>query len=115
MESVERRLEVVQAEGDRLAQYLAALPSDAWTRPSACDRWEVRDVVAHLAGGADFYHDSVTRGLAGRLLAQSAGRPEPGKGDPVQSNDGIARGSIALRESLGDGRTSLSFASAMAA
>ena len=101
MESVERRLEVVQAEGDRLAQYLAGLPSNAWTRPSACDRWEVRDVVAHLAGGADFYHDSVTRGLAGNS-SPSAGRPEPGKGDPVQSNDGIARGSIALRESLGD-------------
>ena len=101
MESVERRLEVVQAEGDRLAQYLARLPSDAWTRPSACDRWEVRDVVAHLAGGADFYHDSVTRGLAGDS-SPTPGRPEPGKGDPVQSNDGIARGSIALRESLGE-------------
>ena len=101
MESTARRLEVLQTEGDRLTQYLAALPSDAWIRPSACDRWEVRDVVAHLAGGADFYHDSVTRGLAGDS-SPSLGRPEPGKGDPVQSNDGIARGSIALRESLGD-------------
>ncbi len=101
MESVERRLEVVQAEGDRLAQYLAGLSPDAWHRPSACDRWEVRDVVAHLAGGADFYHDSVTRGLQGDS-SPTPGRPEPGKGDPVQSNEGIARGSIALRESLGD-------------
>ena len=101
MESVERRLEVLQAEGERLAQYLARLPSDAWSRDSSCDRWEVRDVVAHLAGGADFYHDSVTRGLQGDS-SPSAGRPEPGRGDPVQSNEGIARGSIALRESLGN-------------
>ena len=101
MESVERRLEVVRAEGERLAQYLAGLSSDAWHRASACDRWEVRDVVAHLAGGADFYHDSVTRGLQGDS-SPSAGRPQPGTGDPVQSNEGIARGAVTLRESLGE-------------
>jgi len=39
---------VVQTESERLKQFLAALPQDAWTKPSACARWEVRDVVAHL-------------------------------------------------------------------
>ena len=101
MESIERRLEVVQAEGERLAQYLAGLAPEAWTRDSSCDRWEVRDVVAHLAGGADFYHDSVTRGLQGDS-SPAAGRPQPGTGDPVQSNEGIARGAVTLRESLGE-------------
>jgi uncharacterized protein (TIGR03083 family) len=101
MESIERRLEVVQAEGERLAQYLASLAPEAWTRDSSCDRWEVRDVVAHLAGGADFYHDSVTRGLQGDS-SPATGRPQPGTGDPVQSNEGIARGAVTLRESLGE-------------
>ena len=41
-------IKVVQTESERLQQYLAALPADAWTKPSACARWEVRDVVAHL-------------------------------------------------------------------
>ena len=100
MESVERRLEVVRAEGSRLAQYLAGLDSDAWQAPSACDRWQVGDVVAHLAGGADFYHDSVTRGLAGDA-SPPAGRPPPGTGDSVAANEGIARTALSLRESLG--------------
>ena len=101
MESIERRLEVVQAEGERLVEYLTGLASEAWTRDSSCDRWEVRDVVAHLAGGADFYHDSVTRGLQGDS-SPATGRPQPGTGDPVQSNEGIARGAVTLRESLGE-------------
>ena len=95
MESVERRLEVVKAEGERLAQYLAGLPSDAWTRHSACDRWEVRDVVAHLAGGADFYHDSVTRGLQGDSCAYFRAGRNLARATRCRANEGIARGSIA--------------------
>jgi len=41
-------VKVVQTESERLKQYLAALPQDAWTKPSACALWEVRDVVTHL-------------------------------------------------------------------
>jgi len=40
---------VLQTEFERLKQYLAALPADGWTKPSACALWEVRDVVAHLS------------------------------------------------------------------
>src|SRR5437016_2467260 len=40
---------VVQTESERLQQYLAALPQDAWTTPSACALWEIRDVVAHMS------------------------------------------------------------------
>jgi len=41
-------VKAVQTESERLKQYLAALPQDAWTKPSACALWEVGDVVAHL-------------------------------------------------------------------
>jgi Mycothiol maleylpyruvate isomerase N-terminal domain len=33
---------VLQSEFERLTQYLAALPTAAWTTPSACTDWAVR-------------------------------------------------------------------------
>jgi hypothetical protein len=42
---------VIQTESEQLKQYLNALPQDAWTKPSACALWEIRDVVAHMRGG----------------------------------------------------------------
>src|SRR5215510_2345644 len=63
------RVTVVQAESERLTQYLAALPEEAWSRPSACDLWEVRDVMAHLIDDANAYIDWITRGLQGDTSA----------------------------------------------
>jgi len=58
-------VKVLQRECERLKQYLAALPQDVWTKPSACARWDVRDVVAHLIFAANYYTDCITRGLRG--------------------------------------------------
>jgi uncharacterized protein (TIGR03083 family) len=69
-------VKVIQTESERLKQYLTALPQDAWTKPSACALWEVRDVVAHLITAANLYTDSITRGLRGDT-STPAGRPEP--------------------------------------
>ena len=69
------RVTVVQTESERLKQYLAALPADAWTTPSACALWAVRDVVAHLIMAAHVYTDSITRGLRDDP-SPPAGRPE---------------------------------------
>ena len=33
---------------DRLADLLAAAPTQAWDSPSLCDKWQVRHVVAHV-------------------------------------------------------------------
>jgi uncharacterized protein (TIGR03083 family) len=57
---------VIQTESDRLRQYLAALPADAWTKPSACALWEVRDVVAHLIPVIHGYTLRITRALQGK-------------------------------------------------
>ena len=101
MESTEHRLELVQQEGERLGQYLSGLASSAWTRPSACDRWEVRDVVAHLASGADFYHSSISRGLRGDS-SPPPGLPPPGVAGAAASADRIAQMAVSLRENTGD-------------
>ena len=63
MEALVARVALIQAEAERLAQYLATLSPDAWHQPSACPGWEVRDVVAHLVEVAQFYVCTITRGV----------------------------------------------------
>jgi uncharacterized protein (TIGR03083 family) len=56
---------VFHSEAERLAQHLDTLPPTAWTLPSACEGWEVRDVVGHLTFIAEFYADVIARGVQG--------------------------------------------------
>jgi uncharacterized protein (TIGR03083 family) len=101
MDSPEERVKIVIAESERLKQYLNALPPEAWTKPSACDRWEVRDVVAHLAGQGQFYADMIARSLQGDASTPE-GRPAPGTANAASFAEGGARRAIARREQLGD-------------
>lgn len=39
---------------------LAVLDGDDWTRPTECDPWTVRDMVAHLVGAAQGHASTVT-------------------------------------------------------
>ena len=97
---------VVQTESERLAQYLATLPEEAWSMPSACALWEVRDVVAHLIDAANSYIDWITRGLQGDTSAPT-GWPAPGTfttASPAQRQQmetAVAQSTVALRERLG--------------
>jgi Mycothiol maleylpyruvate isomerase N-terminal domain len=100
------RITVVQIESERLKQYLAALPADAWTTPSACALCAVRDVVAHLIMAAHLYTDSITRGLrddtsptAGRLERHAFTTASPA--ERQQRATAVAQRTIAFRESLG--------------
>ena len=36
---------------------------DAWGHPSACEAWEVRDVLGHRTLFAEFYADTIARGV----------------------------------------------------
>jgi uncharacterized protein (TIGR03083 family) len=38
----------LRAQGEQLADWFAALPQDAFSRPSVLDRWDVRMLLAHL-------------------------------------------------------------------
>jgi uncharacterized protein (TIGR03083 family) len=44
--------EAIRSERASLVDALAALPADAWGKPSLADGWTVRDVVAHLVATA---------------------------------------------------------------
>ncbi|PKB82596.1 MAG: hypothetical protein BZY88_03950 [SAR202 cluster bacterium Io17-Chloro-G9] len=97
----EERVKLLQSESDRFRQYLTTLSNDAWTRQSACDRWQVRDVVTHLMGNAEGYAASVSRGLMGDS-SPPEGRGPAGASNAASSAEGLAQRVISQRESLGD-------------
>ena len=99
--SIEDRVRLVREESERLKEYANALSPDALTLPSACHRWEVGDVLAHLAGGAELYASSISRGLQGDS-SPPPGFPGPGAFGPAQLSGGIADRAINLRRTLGD-------------
>ncbi len=101
MDSPEARVKIAIAESQRLEEYLSSLCTEAWSKPSACDRWEVRDVVAHLVG--------VAQGYAERTYQSLQGDPSPpvGLSAPESVNaaafaEGSAQRVISRRERLGD-------------
>jgi uncharacterized protein (TIGR03083 family) len=97
MAALAARIALIQAEAERLAQYLATLLPDAWRQPSACQGWEVRDVVAHLVEVAQFYVRTITRGVQGDMA------PPPELMPPAVAPAAfIAQSAIACRERLGE-------------
>ncbi|GIH52731.1 TIGR03083 family protein [Microbispora rosea] len=42
--------DIFDTEAARLDRFFSSLDEDGWNRPSRCDGWTVRDVLAHLAG-----------------------------------------------------------------
>ena len=101
MNSFEERARQFKSESERFQAYLSSLPNDAWGRQSACDEWQVADVVAHLVGNAEFYAGTVSRGLQGES-SPPEGRPAAGTDHPSVSAASLAKSSIAKREMLGD-------------
>jgi uncharacterized protein (TIGR03083 family) len=102
MDAPEYRVQLVQAESAQLGQYLHALPPEAWRRPSACHRWEVRDVIGHLILGAEFYQSVISRGLQGNASPLD-GLPQAGTVQAASAwSSLVAQRSVARRESLGD-------------
>jgi uncharacterized protein (TIGR03083 family) len=100
MDTLENLVTVVQSESERLTRYLYTLPPNAWTRPSACERWEVRDVVGHLTWVAELYADGISRGIQ-EDVSPPAGFPPAGTSTGASFNEFIAQSSIACREQLG--------------
>ncbi len=61
----EAHVPLIQSEVDSLVHDLSTRSPDDLRSPSACDGWEIRDVVGHLIFDADYYLDRITRGLRG--------------------------------------------------
>ncbi len=77
MDSPQERVRIAVSESDRLKAYLGSLSPEDWNKPSACDRWEVRDVVAHLASVAEAYTERIHESLQ-RDSSIPEGQPAPG-------------------------------------
>ena len=80
---------------------LHALPQEAWSRPSACAQWQVQDVVAHLVLGAEFYAESIARGLRGDM-SPSEGLPPAGTWNAASQAEAGGQRTITRRQQLGD-------------
>lgn len=61
--AVQTRINLIRSESDRLADYLAGQPPAAWQHPTACDRWQAADVIAHLVWIGEFYTIFIERAL----------------------------------------------------
>jgi uncharacterized protein (TIGR03083 family) len=66
------RTRLARFEAERLASYLGSLSPEGWDHSTACDLWQVGDVVGHLVWIGEFYVTFITRALAGDVT------PPPG-------------------------------------
>ena len=98
---VRERVETARTEAARLEQRLRGLTAEQLGQPSACDRWSVADVAAHLAFVAQFQTRMIGRGLQGDDSMPEAARQQGPDAPPA--SEMIAQGAIGLRERLGDG------------
>ncbi len=101
MDSPDDLVKMVLEETQLLTDYLKELPPEAWSHPTACERWEVADVVSHLMDGAVSYTDAISRGLQGDSLPPE-GEADEGLINSVTGSDAIARSAIVHRKRLGD-------------
>ena len=95
------RIQLLKSESDRLKGYLGALPVDAWSNPTACAAWEVRDVVAHMVMGGEMFTGNISRGLANDP-SPSAGMQPAGSADMAVRQVANAKRAIDIRERLGE-------------
>ncbi|MBN6052355.1 maleylpyruvate isomerase family mycothiol-dependent enzyme [Nonomuraea sp. RK-328] len=63
--------DIFDAEAARLDRFFAGLDDEGWQRPSRCEGWSVRDVLAHLAG-EELYNHACLDGNVQDLLARLA-------------------------------------------
>ena len=96
-----QRVELVKSESRRIQQYLGVLSAEDLARPSACDAWEVRDVVAHLIGGVDLFAANISRGVQGDPTPPE-GFPPAGVSSLMARLEAGAQRAISMRESLDD-------------
>jgi len=101
MNAPEDTVKLIITESERLTQYLTTLPPEAWSTPSACERWEVRDVVAHLAIATEVYTDVIARSVQGDA-SPPAGRQWSGPTTAAAFAEDTAQRVLARRENLGD-------------
>src|SRR5712692_3758706 len=63
----------MDSEAERIANHLATLSEDDWSRPSRCEGWSTKDVLAHLAS-SEAYHAACLDGTVKAYLADLGAR-----------------------------------------
>lgn len=63
-----KALELATAERTDLADFLQTLTVEQWETPSLCERWSVRDVVAHVMSFDVTLLDMLRRAARGRFM-----------------------------------------------
>ena len=93
---VEENIRLVRVLSNDLASFLHSLPDDVWrdaeTYASACDRWNMADVVAHLISVAHTLAMSVERAVKGSVA--------PPMGYRRQTSDERVESVVSLREAF---------------
>ena len=102
MYAVVAKARLIKTESERIGEYLKTLSPSDWSTQSACDSWQVRDVVAHMIGAVDMFGPNITRGAAGDS-SPPEGFPPAGQGDMAARLAANAKRAIDFRDSLGDG------------
>lgn len=67
--------ELMEVEAQRLDRYFSTLDDGAWNRPSRCEGWSVRDLLAHLAASEEYNRaclDATVADFLGTLGARGA-------------------------------------------
>ncbi len=83
-------VQLATTEYDRLLTLLAGLDADEWQRPTACEDWDIRRMVAHLLGAAEAnasMRENAAQLLRGRRRVRGTGRPLVDGINEVQVDD----------------------------
>ena len=99
MSNIESQIELVKTLASSVSAKAGSLTPEQMALPSACDEWQVQDVVSHLVGGAERQLDSMRRGKAG-----DSGPPQgfmPMESSAMSATN--AQRDIRRREQLGGG------------
>jgi uncharacterized protein (TIGR03083 family) len=96
MSAPEQHVSVLQAEMQRLEEFLGTLSHEDWQRSSRCDQWTVADVVAHLTAIAQYSAALIVGALHGDT---SPPQEVPTLVGPAAD---IAHYAIAVRQRLSD-------------
>ncbi|MCE2465957.1 MAG: maleylpyruvate isomerase N-terminal domain-containing protein [Dehalococcoidia bacterium] len=95
------RVQVHQRESDTLQSLMETFTDDDWLRSSACDKWSVSDVIAHLANGHAGRVESIGRGIRGEPPTAPAGYSMP-DGGPARDQVIAERAIAVQKEHRGD-------------
>ena len=96
--SVEKKIQIIRALSNDLAGFLHTLPEDVWRDAdvygSACDKWNMADVVAHLIDVANTFTMSIERAVNGNV--------SPPMGHRQLTSEEWVQSVISLRDAYGE-------------